>query len=148
MTFNIIERAKEREIAIQFKSISFSADNLKNTEKKPTGLGLVKSSVHRFVCNLCCFLLGQEAEIKKIGPDSQENLRVIWRLFYLWAQIWKFSFLSFSQSTVDCLRYRGVLRICRSLFKRLLFLHYQVILATTSDFPTGFVFVLCSMVWE
>lgn len=79
MTFNIIERDRER--TTHFKSISLKADYLKNTEKKPTGLGLVKSSVHRVVYNLCSFLLGQEAEIRKIGPDPQENLRLIWRLF-------------------------------------------------------------------
>lgn len=74
MTFNIIGRARER--TTQFKSISFKTNNLKNREEA-CWFGLAKSSVHRFVCNLCSFLLGQEAEIKKIGPDSQENLRLI-----------------------------------------------------------------------
>lgn len=83
MTFNIIEWAREIERTTPFKSISFETDNLKNREQKPAGLGLVKSSVHRFVWNLCSFLVDQEAQIKKIGPDSQENLRLIWRFLYL-----------------------------------------------------------------
>lgn len=141
------QRGQEREKE-QFSLKVFLSRQITLTiqRKKPAGLGVVKS-VHRFVCNLCSFLLGQEAEIKRTGTDSQEILRLIWRL-YLWPQIWKFAFLSFSQSTVDSLRFRDLPRICTSIFKRLLFLHYQVILAATPDFLTGFVFVSCSKVWE
>lgn len=146
MTFNIIGRARER--TTQFKSISFKTNNLKNTEKKPAGLGLRNLLFTDLYVTFVVFFLVRKQRLRKLDLIHKKTWGSF-RDFFIFDP--KYESLHFYHSISQlwiALRYRNLLRICRSFFKRLLFLHYQVILAATSDFPTGFVFVLCSMVWE
>lgn len=64
MTFNIIGRARER--TTQFKSISFKTNNLKNTEKKPAGLGLRNLLFTDLYVTFVVFFLVRKQRLRKL----------------------------------------------------------------------------------
>lgn len=87
MTFNIIGRARETERTTQFKIISFKADNLKNTEKKPAGLGLRNLLFRDLYVTFVVFFLVRKQRLRKLIERldliHKKNLSFVWRLLYL-----------------------------------------------------------------
>lgn len=86
MTFNIIGRARETERTTQFKRISFKADNLKNTEKKPAGLSLRNLLRDLYVTFVVFFLVRKQRLrklIERLDLIHKKNLSFVWRLLYL-----------------------------------------------------------------
>ena len=130
----------KRKRTTQFKIISFKADKLKNREKKPTDLRPVKSSsVSRLITHVVFCLVRKQ----RLGN---------WAWFTGKLEAHLETFLSLTPNMTVYIfiiqlvnsgllgGYRDLLRICRSLFKGLLFLHYQVVQAGNFGIPHCFWF--------